>query len=171
MSRKKKRGSHGWEREREETLPSPSSFLAVGKEGKKTGSNRKHIGEQREPSGGLRREKKRYPFPSPDRPLRSLRSPTFFFRRRRFFVFFLQSGAWSQTTWFLPLLFSLRFVILRYNSKYQSKGQTYILNLFAFAFCFFFGKAMRKVRDARFSWKRRGKAGSAPTPPSPRDHE
>ena len=37
VSRKKKRGSHGWEREREETLPSASLFLAVGKEGKKRG--------------------------------------------------------------------------------------------------------------------------------------
>lgn len=34
VSRKKKRGSHGWERERQETLPTPSSFLAVGEEGK-----------------------------------------------------------------------------------------------------------------------------------------
>ena len=57
----------------------------------------------------------------------------FFFLPRRFFFFFPQCGDWSQTTWFLPLLFSLRFVILKYNSKYQSKGQTYILNLFAFA--------------------------------------
>ena len=37
VSRKKKRGSHGWDREREETLPSASLFLAVGKEGKKRG--------------------------------------------------------------------------------------------------------------------------------------
>ena len=37
VNRKKKRGSHGWEREREETLPSPSSFLAVGEDGKKRG--------------------------------------------------------------------------------------------------------------------------------------
>ena len=29
--------------------------------------------------------------------------------------------------------FSLRFIILRYNSKYQSKGPIYILHLFAFA--------------------------------------
>ena len=51
---------------------------------------------------------------------------------RRFFFFFPQCRAWSQITWFLPLLLSLHFVILRYNSKYQSKGQIYILHLFAF---------------------------------------
>ena len=175
VSREKKRGSHGWKREREETLPSPSSFLAGRRW--KTGSNRKHIGERRVPSGGPRREKKHHPLPSSGRPLRSLRSPSFFFRPRRLFFFFPQCGAWSQTTWFLPLLFSLRFVILKYNSKYQSKGRTYILNLFAFAKKkkqkqkTGFGKAMKKVRDASFSRKWRGKAGSAPTLPSPPDHE
>ena len=30
-----------------------------------------------------------------------------------------------------------------------------------------FGKAMKKVRDARFSWKRRANAGSAPLPTRP----
>ena len=150
MNRKKKRGSHGWEREREETLPSPSSFLAGRRW--KTGSNRKHIGERRVPSGGLRREKKHHPLPSSGRPLRSLRSPSFFFRPPRFFFFFPQCGAWSQTTWFLPLLFSLRFVILKYNSKYQSKGRTYILNLFAFAK----KKSKNKKRDSGKRWKKCG---------------
>ena len=51
---------------------------------------------------------------------------------RRYFFFFPQCRAWSQTTWFFPLPLSLRFVILRYNSKYQSKGQIYILHIFAF---------------------------------------
>ena len=32
----------------------------------------------------------------------------------------------------LPVLFSLRFIIYLYNSKYQSKGPIYILHLFAF---------------------------------------
>ena len=58
--------------------------------------------------------------------------------------------------------FSLRFIILRYNSKYQSKGPIYVLHLFAFAAIRLFelvylrakkkkgfGKAMKKVRDAR----------------------
>ena len=97
---------------------------------------------------------------------------------RRFFFFFPQCRAWSQITWFLPLLLSLHFVILRYNSKYQSKGQIYILHLFAFQKKkktkqkTGLGKAMKKVRDARFSWEKRANAGSASPPhPSPPDHD
>ena len=87
---------------------------------------------------------------------------------RRFFFFFPQRGAWSQITWFLPLLLSLRFVILRYNSKYQSKGQIYILHLFAFQKKqqkqkTGFGKATKQVRDARMNKN----AGSAPLPNPP----
>ena len=61
----------------------------------------------------------------------------------------------------------------RVNSKYQSKGSTYILHLLAFVeirlFNVFFwerkagfGKLMKNVRDAGFSRKRGGNAGSGP---------
>ena len=61
---------------------------------------------------------------------------------------------------------------------YQSKGPIYILNLLAFAEMSLFnvflgkkkrnsGKAMKKVRDAGFSWKRSGNAGSGPPLPDP----
>ena len=64
------------------------------------------------------------------------------------------------------------------NSKYQSKGSTYILHLLAFVeirlFNVFlwerkagFGKLMKKVRDAGFSRKRGGNAGSRPPLPDP----
>ena len=106
VSRKKKRGSQDWEKEREETLPSPSSLL--------------------------------------------------------------------------PLLFSLRFIILRYNSKYQSKGPIYVLHSFAFAairlFELVYFREKKGIRDsdeksAGCQADFRGNAGSAPTPPSPPDHE
>ena len=70
---------------------------------------------------------------------------------RRFVFFFPQCGAWSQITWFLPLLLFLRFVILRYNSKYQSKGQIYILHLFSFQ-----KKSKNKKRDSGKPIKRCG---------------
>ena len=61
----------------------------------------------------------------------------------------------------------------RINSKYQSKGSTYILHLLAFVeirlFNVFlwerkagFGKLMKNVRDAGFLRKRGRKAGSGP---------
>ena len=64
------------------------------------------------------------------------------------------------------------------NSKYQPKGSTYILHLLAFVeirlFNVFlgerkagFGKLMKKVRDAGFSRKRGGNAGSRPPLPDP----
>ena len=64
----------------------------------------------------------------------------------------------------------------RVNSKYQSKGSTYILHLLAFVeirlFNVFFwerkavfGKLMKNVGDAGFSRKRGGNAGSGPPPP------
>ena len=121
VSREKKRGSHGWKREREETLPSPSSFLAVGKEGKKRGQ-----------IGNISASKGSRAVVWGRRKNATLSLPQTGLSARRFFFFFPQRGAWSQITWFLPLLLSLRFVILRYNSKYQSKGQIYILHLFAF---------------------------------------
>ena len=66
----------------------------------------------------------------------------------------------------------------RVNSKYQSKGSTYILHLLAFVeirlFNVFFwerkagfGKLMKKVRDAGFSRKRGGNAGLGPPLPDP----
>ena len=139
--------------------PLPLRFQQWGKK-VKNGVKQEKYRERREPSGSLGKEKKRHSFPSPDRPLRSLRSPIFFF--------FPQRGAWSQITWFLPLLLSLRFVILRYNSKYQSKGQIYILHLFAFQKeqqkqKTGFRKATKKVRDARMN----ANAGSAPLPTPP----
>ena len=147
MSRKKKRGSHGWEKEREETLPSPSSFLEVGEEGKKQGQ----IGKISASEGSRavawgRRKNATLSLPQTGLSVRFA---------RRFFFFFPQRGAWSQITWFLPLLLSLRLVKLRYNSKYQSKGQIYIRTGF--------GKATKKVRDARMN----ANAGSAPLPTPP----
>ena len=61
----------------------------------------------------------------------------------------------------------------RVNSKYQSKGSTYILHLLAIVeirlFNVFFwkrkavfGKLMKNVRDAGLSRKRGGNAGSGP---------
>ena len=66
----------------------------------------------------------------------------------------------------------------RVNSKYQSKGSTYILHLLAFVeirlFNVFFwerkavfGKLMKNVRDAGVSQKRGGNAGSGPPSPLP----
>ena len=66
----------------------------------------------------------------------------------------------------------------RVNSKYQSKGSTYILHLLAFVeirlFNVFlwerkagFGKLMKNVRVAGFSRKRGGNAGSGPPLPDP----
>ena len=66
----------------------------------------------------------------------------------------------------------------RVNSKYQSKGSTYILHLLAFVeirlFNVFFwerkavfGKLMKNVGDAGFSRKRGGNAGSGPSLPDP----
>ena len=66
----------------------------------------------------------------------------------------------------------------RINSKYQSKGSTYILHLLAFVeirlFNVFFwerkavfGKLVKNLGDAEFSWKRGGNAGSDPPPPLP----
>ena len=66
----------------------------------------------------------------------------------------------------------------RVNSKYQSKGSTYILHLLAFVeirlFNVFFwerkavfGKLMKNVGDAGFSRKRGGNAGSGPPLPDP----
>ena len=66
----------------------------------------------------------------------------------------------------------------RVNSKYQSKGSTYILHLLAFVeirlFNVFFwerkavfGKLMKNVGDAGFLWKRGGNAGSGPPLPDP----
>ena len=66
----------------------------------------------------------------------------------------------------------------RVNSKYQSKGSTYILHLLAFVeirlFNVFlcerkggFGKLMINVRDAGFLRKRGGNAGSGPPLPDP----
>ena len=66
----------------------------------------------------------------------------------------------------------------RVNSKYQSKGSTYILHLLAFVeirlFNIFFwerkavfGKLMKNVGDAGFSRKRGGNAGSGPPLPDP----
>ena len=67
----------------------------------------------------------------------------------------------------------------RVNSKYQSKGSTYILHLLAFVeirlFNVFlwekkavFGKLMKNVGDAGFSRKRGGNAGSGPPLPDPK---
>ena len=64
------------------------------------------------------------------------------------------------------------------NSKYQSKGSTYIIHLLAFVeirlFNVFvwerraeFRKLMKNVRDAGFSRKRGGNAGSGPPLPDP----
>ena len=66
----------------------------------------------------------------------------------------------------------------RVNSKYQSKGSTYILHLLAsveirlFNVFFWerkarFGKLMKNVRDAGFSRKTGGNAGSGPPLPDP----
>ena len=66
----------------------------------------------------------------------------------------------------------------RVNSKYQSKGSTYILHLLAFVeirlFNVFFwgrkavfGKLMKNVGDAGFSRKRGRNAGSGPPLPDP----
>ena len=66
----------------------------------------------------------------------------------------------------------------RVNSKYQSKGSTYVLHLLDFVEIrllnvFFwerkavFGKLMKNVGDAGFSRKRGGNAGSGPPLPDP----
>ena len=97
VNRKKKRGSHGWEREREETLPSPSSFLAVGEDGKKRGQIGKISASEGSRAVAWGRRKN---------ATLSLRQTGLSARfTRRFFFFFPQRGAWSQITWFLPLCF------------------------------------------------------------------
>ena len=83
------------------------------------------------------------------------------------------SSYWGTKSYF----FLQKPLKTRVNSKYQSKGSTYILHLLAFVeirlFNVFFwerkagfGKLMKNVRDAGFSRKRGGNAGPGP-PPSP----
>ena len=85
------------------------------------------------------------------------------------------SSYWGTKSYF----FLQKPLKTRVNSKYQSKGSTYILHLLAFVeirlFNVFlwerkagFGKLMKNVRDAGFSRKRGGNAGSGPPLPDPR---
>ena len=87
----------------------------------------------------------------------------------------------------MPALFILRYKKLFLlqkplntcvNSKYQSKGSTYILHLLSFVeialFNVFFWerkagcrKLMKNVRDAGFSWKTSGNAGAGHPLPDP----
>ena len=85
----------------------------------------------------------------------------------------------------LPLLFSLRFIIYWYNSKYQSKGPIYILHLFAFNLqqldffnLFIFekrkrdsGKRWKKCGMQDFRGKGEGMRDQKSPPPPPPDHE
>ena len=84
------------------------------------------------------------------------------------------SSYWGTKSYF----FLQKPLKTRVNSKYQSKGSTYILHLLAFVeirlFNVFlwerkagFGKLMKNVRDAGFSRKRGGNAGSGSPLPDP----
>ena len=84
------------------------------------------------------------------------------------------SSYWGTKSYF----FLQKPLKTRVNSKYQSKGSTYILHLLAFVeirlFNVFFwerkagfGKLMKNVRNAVFSPKRGGNAGSGPPPSRP----
>ena len=84
------------------------------------------------------------------------------------------SSYWGTKSYF----FLQKLLKTRVNSKYQSKGSTYILYLLAFVeirlFKVFFwerkagfGKLMKNLRDAGFSRKRGRNAGSGPPLPDP----
>ena len=94
-------------------------------------------------------------------------------RSRFHIVLFLHTDRGTKSYFFLQ-----KPLKTRVNSKYQSKGSTYILHFLAFVeirlFNVFswerkagFGKLMKNVRNAGFSRKRGGNAGSGPLLPGP----